>query len=93
MGSGSTRDAGTGRPVPVFFFRLGGPGPGGPGGARYTPRVDAQPILRFLKDFLAFLATRKRYWLLPAVVLLVLMGLLLALTQGAPVAPLIYAPR
>lgn len=51
------------------------------------------PALQFLRDFLAFLGARKRYWLLPAVLVLAAMGLLVYLTQGASVAPLIYAPR
>jgi hypothetical protein len=55
--------------------------------------VDAQPLLRFLRDLAAFLGARTRYWLIPALVLLALLGLVVALTQGAPVAPLIYAPR
>lgn len=33
---------------------------------------------------------RKKYWLLPIVVLLVLMGGLIVLTQGSAVAPFIY---
>lgn len=33
---------------------------------------------------------RKKYWLLPIVILLVLMGGLIVLTQGSAVAPFIY---
>ena len=41
-------------------------------------------------DFVRFLATRKRYWLLPMALTLFLLGLLVALTEGSAVAPFIY---
>lgn len=41
-------------------------------------------------EFLRFLAQRKRYWLLPMVLTLLLLGLLVALTEGSAVAPFIY---
>lgn len=41
-------------------------------------------------DFLRFLARRKRYWLLPMALTLLLLGLLVALTEGSAVAPFIY---
>jgi len=44
----------------------------------------------FVKEFVRFLAARKKYWLIPVLVLLVLIGGLLVLTQGSVVAPFIY---
>jgi hypothetical protein len=44
-----------------------------------------------LIEFWEFLKYRKRYWLLPIVVLLGLMSALIAFTQGSAVAPFIYA--
>jgi hypothetical protein len=41
-------------------------------------------------DFLRFLGRRKRYWLLPMALTLILLGLLVALTEGSAVAPFIY---
>jgi hypothetical protein len=41
-------------------------------------------------DFVRFLAKRKRYWLLPMALTLLLLGLLVALTEGSAVAPFIY---
>jgi len=41
-------------------------------------------------DFVRFLGQRKRYWLLPMVLTLLLLGLLVALTEGSAVAPFIY---
>lgn len=42
------------------------------------------------REFARFLATRKRYWLLPMALTLILLGLLVALTEGSAVAPFIY---
>ena len=47
-------------------------------------------VVEFLSDFLAFLRERKRLWLLPLVVILLLMALLVSLTHDSAVAPLIY---
>ena len=44
----------------------------------------------FLKEFLEFLKIRKKYWLLPILLFLVLFGGLIVLTQGSAVAPFIY---
>jgi len=49
-----------------------------------------QPVTAFLQDFYAFLRTRKRFWLLPLLVLLALLGLLVFLTLGSGAAPHIY---
>ena len=44
----------------------------------------------FLKEFYSFLKHRKKYWLLPLLIVLVIFGSLIALTQGTAVAPFIY---
>ena len=41
-------------------------------------------------SFLKFLGARKKYWLLPIVIVLVLIGFLLIAAQGSVVAPFIY---
>lgn len=46
--------------------------------------------MEFLKEFWLFLKTRKKYWLLPIVVALALVGSLLVAVQGSAVAPFIY---
>jgi hypothetical protein len=46
---------------------------------------------RILAEFWQFLRVRKKYWLLPIVVVLVLLSLLIVLTQGSALAPFIYA--
>jgi Family of unknown function (DUF5989) len=44
----------------------------------------------FIKEFWLFLRTRKKYWLLPIVLMLALVGSLLVVAQGSAVAPFIY---
>ncbi len=46
--------------------------------------------MSFLKEFLQFLIIRKKYWLLPIIIVLVIFGGLIILSQGSPVAPFIY---
>ncbi|WP_298398132.1 DUF5989 family protein [uncultured Azonexus sp.] len=47
-------------------------------------------MLDLLKDLWAFMQVRKKYWLAPLIIVLVLLGGLLVLTQGSAVAPFIY---
>ncbi|MCL5992400.1 MAG: DUF5989 family protein [Bacteroidetes bacterium] len=44
----------------------------------------------FLKDLIGFLKERKKFWLIPAIVILLLIGVLVVLTSGSAVAPFIY---
>ena len=44
----------------------------------------------FLKEFWDFLGERKKYWLMPIIVVLALFGILIVLSQGSAVAPFIY---
>tara|TARA_B100001123_G_scaffold280028_1_gene311962 strand:- start:679 stop:828 length:150 start_codon:yes stop_codon:yes gene_type:complete len=45
----------------------------------------------FIREFWEFLRERKKYWLLPIIIFLVLFGGLIILSQGSAVAPFIYA--
>ncbi len=47
--------------------------------------------MSFIKEFWNFLKVRKKYWLLPIIIFLVLFGGLIILAQGSAVAPFIYA--
>ena len=47
-------------------------------------------MVDFLKEFLEFLKERKKYWLLPIIIVLALFGALIVLSQGSAVAPFIY---
>jgi len=46
--------------------------------------------MSFLKEFIEFLSTRRKYWLLPIIIVLLLFGGLIVLSQGTAVAPFIY---
>tara|TARA_B100001029_G_C15048307_1_gene448772 strand:+ start:913 stop:1062 length:150 start_codon:yes stop_codon:yes gene_type:complete len=46
--------------------------------------------MSFVKEFWEFLAERKKYWLLPIIIVLALFGVLIVLSQGSAVAPFIY---
>jgi hypothetical protein len=43
-----------------------------------------------IKDLWAFLKERKKFWLLPIILVLLLLGALIVLTQGSAIAPFIY---
>ena len=47
-------------------------------------------MLEFLKEFSEFLMERKKYWLIPIIIVLALFGILIVLSQGSAVAPFIY---
>lgn len=47
-------------------------------------------MLDLLKDLWAFMKERKKFWLLPIILVLLLLGALIVLTQGSAVAPFIY---
>ena len=47
-------------------------------------------FLELTKDIWDFLRVRKKYWLAPLIITIVLMGVLIVYTQGTVVAPFIY---
>ncbi len=47
-------------------------------------------MLELLKDLWAFMKVRKKFWLIPIILVLLLLGGLIVLTQGSAVAPFIY---
>lgn len=46
--------------------------------------------LSIISEFWDFLKTRKKWWLGPIILIMLLMGLLIVLTEGSAVAPFIY---
>jgi Family of unknown function (DUF5989) len=48
-------------------------------------------MLSIAQEFWGFLRARKKFWLLPIVIMMVLLGGLIVLTHGSVVAPFIYA--
>ncbi len=47
--------------------------------------------ISILSELWAFLKVRKKWWLMPIIIFLVLLGGLIILTQGSAIAPFIYA--
>ncbi|MDM8559740.1 DUF5989 family protein [Candidatus Parabeggiatoa sp. HSG14] len=47
-------------------------------------------MLELIKDLWAFMKVRKKFWLAPIIIVLLLLGGLIVLTQGSAVAPFIY---
>ena len=46
--------------------------------------------MNFLQELFVFLKTRKKMWLLPIIVMILILGGLMILAQGSAVAPFIY---
>ena len=47
-------------------------------------------MMEFIKEFCLFLKVRKKFWLLPIIITLALVGSLVVFAQGSAVAPFIY---
>jgi hypothetical protein len=47
--------------------------------------------MSFVREFWQYMKARKKLWILPIVIVLLLIGGLLVLTQGSVIAPFIYA--
>ena len=43
-----------------------------------------------IKDLWAYMKERKKYWLAPIIVMMLLLGSLIVLSEGSAVAPFIY---
>jgi hypothetical protein len=48
-------------------------------------------VISLLGEFWAFMRMQKKWWLAPLIVILILMGILIILTEGSALAPFIYA--
>lgn len=46
--------------------------------------------MSFIKELWAFIRSRKKYWLVPILIMMVLLGVLIVFAQGSVVAPFIY---
>ena len=51
---------------------------------------DTRSKLSIFGELWAFMKTQKKWWIGPIILVLVLMGLILILTQGSALAPFIY---
>ena len=50
-----------------------------------------EAFIELAKDIWEFLRVRKKYWLAPLIITIVLMGTLIVFTQGSVIAPFIYS--
>jgi len=48
-------------------------------------------FIDLVKDIWDFLKVRKKYWLAPLIITIVLMGAIIVFTQGSVIAPFIYS--
>jgi hypothetical protein len=62
--------------------------------SQQTPRQESHGsailMLELLKDFWGFMGKRKKYWLAPLILVMILLGALLVLAHGSTIAPFIY---
>ncbi len=47
-------------------------------------------MLSLVQELWRFMRARKKYWLVPIIVMMLLVGSLVVLTQGSAIAPFIY---
>lgn len=47
-------------------------------------------MLEFFRDLWSFMRERKKFWMAPIIVVMILLGALIVLAQGSAVAPFIY---
>jgi len=47
-------------------------------------------MFEFLQDLWGFMRERKKFWLAPIILVMVLLGVLIVVSQGSAVAPFIY---
>ena len=47
--------------------------------------------MSFLAEIWMFMRVRKKFWLLPILIMMVLLGGLIVMTKGSAIAPFLYA--
>ena len=47
-------------------------------------------MIELLKDLWGFMKERKKFWLAPIILIMLLLGFLIVATQGSAIAPFIY---
>ena len=58
---------------------------------KYCKQIKIYIDMNFIKEFWEFTKIRKKYWLLPIIIVLIIFGGIIVLTQGTVIAPFIYA--
>lgn len=46
--------------------------------------------MSFIREFVSFMLARKKFWLIPAFIMMAVFGGLVVLSQGSAIAPFIY---
>ncbi len=46
--------------------------------------------MSFIKELWLFMRVRKKFWLLPIIIMMALLGVLIVMVQGSAIAPFIY---
>lgn len=47
-------------------------------------------MFELIKDLIRFLKVRKKIWLMPIIIILILLGMLVVYAEGSAIAPFIY---
>jgi len=47
-------------------------------------------MLELIKELWGFVKHRKKFWLLPIIIVMLLLGVLIVLVEGSAIAPFIY---
>lgn len=47
-------------------------------------------MIEFFKDLWGFMRQRKKFWMAPIILIMVLLGVLIVVSQGSAIAPFIY---
>ena len=47
--------------------------------------------IQFTKEFTGFLKSRKKYWIWPVIIFLLLLGAFIVVAESSSIAPLLYA--
>ena len=53
-------------------------------------KINSENLMNFIKELWAFLRVRKKLWLAPIILVVVILGALLVAAQGSVIAPFIY---
>jgi hypothetical protein len=59
-------------------------------GARLDEKAVLGDVVSFIAELWEFIRSRKKFWLMPIVVLMLIFGGLIVLTKGSAIAPFIY---
>ena len=46
--------------------------------------------MSFLKELWAFMRVRKKFWLIPLIIIMLLLGVIIVLAEGSAITPFIY---